>query len=85
MKNFAVVVLAIVVGLALFVYLKPGAIDTVRQLSGTANKTTTVYKWQDKHGAWHVTNSPPPAGTPFQKQEYLSDTNILPAPAQDKK
>jgi len=37
-----------------------------------------VYKWRDADGEWHVSDEPPPEGTPYQRLEYGSDVNIMP-------
>lgn len=43
-------------------------------------QTTTVYRWQDASGAWHVSDRPPPPGTDYEVQGYARDTNVLPVP-----
>ena len=47
---------------------------------GRELQTTTVYKWQDAAGAWHVSDQPPPPGTDYEVQGYARDTNVLPLP-----
>ncbi len=47
---------------------------------GRQMQTTTVYKWQDASGEWHVSDQPPPAGTEYEVQGYARDTNVLPLP-----
>ena len=53
-----------------------------RWLAGTplepAASVTTVYKWQDEHGSWQITDEPPPAGVEYEQLEYQSDTNVMP-------
>ena len=39
---------------------------------------TRAYKWQDEHGSWHVSDQPPPDGTPYQTITVRSDTNVMP-------
>lgn len=41
---------------------------------------TVVYRWRDRQGAWHVTDSPPPGNLPYERTEYRHDTNVLPVP-----
>jgi hypothetical protein len=43
-------------------------------------QTTVVYKWQDAQGGWHITDEPPPEGTPYETQQWSRDTNVLPPP-----
>lgn len=38
---------------------------------------TTLYRWQDENGHWHVTDQPP-ADRPYEVVEYRSDANVLP-------
>ena len=85
MKKLILWLLAIIIALGVVGYFNPGLVSWVRQQTGTAPQKTTVYKWQDEKGEWHVTDEPPPPGTKYQKQEYLHDTNVLPPVKQDKK
>ena len=52
-------------------------------LSGTplapATAVTRAYKWRDASGNWQLTDTPPPAGTTFERLETRSDDNIVPA------
>jgi len=47
---------------------------------GRELQSTTVYKWQDPTGAWHVSDQPPPAGVSYQEESYARDANVLPLP-----
>lgn len=47
-----------------------------------SSKTTKVYKWQDAHGNWHVTDAPPEQGRSIQTLEYTAKVNVLPLPPQ---
>lgn len=38
-----------------------------------------LYKWQDKTGEWHYTDSPPPTGVRHEMVELRSDVNVMPA------
>lgn len=42
-------------------------------------ESTKVYKWYDKQGKLHVSNTPPADITNVQVQEYKSDTNVIPS------
>lgn len=43
-----------------------------------------VYKWQDKEGKWHFSNTEPPKDVDAQAEIYSSDTNVMPAIKQKK-
>jgi hypothetical protein len=49
-------------------------------IANIPQKTTKVYKWQDKNGAWHFSNQPPPEGVASKVVTYRSDTNVTQAP-----
>lgn len=42
-------------------------------------ETTTVYKWQDSSGEWHITSTPPPDGASVEAKTYVHDANVVPA------
>ena len=84
MKKLLTLLLSIAIAVAVIAYFNPKVLNWLRHTSGT-DQSSTVYKWQDKNGVWHVTDEPPPPGTPYQKQEYLNNTNVLPAPKQNQR
>jgi hypothetical protein len=43
---------------------------------------TVVYKWRDKAGEWHISDSPPGEGIAYERLEYHRDANVLPLPPQ---
>jgi len=45
----------------------------------TPVEQSKVYKWQDKEGKWHFTNTKPPEDVATQSEIYRSDTNVIPA------
>jgi len=65
-----------------YYYTHPEALPkwAARTPLGRQMQTSTVYKWQDKSGNWHLSNQPPPPGVPYQTQQYAHDTNVLPLP-----
>lgn len=74
---FIIVLLAAVAG---YLYYNP---ELRREwFEGTplapAPTVTHLYKWQDETGAWHVTDTPPPSGTRYERLELHSDTNVMP-------
>lgn len=83
MKKLVFFLIAVVVLVAVAAYFDPGLIRWVREQTGTAPQSTTVYKWQDDGGEWHITTEPPPPGTEYQEQEYLHGTNVLPRVEKD--
>ncbi len=78
MKKIIFILLFLIIGLGVAVWLNPELLSWLRQTTGTES-VTKVYKWQDEDGSWHVTDNPPPPGVKYQEQEYLRDTNVLPA------
>ena len=65
-----------------------GRSDLVRPyLEGTPleppRQVTTVYKWRGADGSWRYSETPPPAGTPYETIEANSDANILPSLKRD--
>lgn len=87
MKKLFIFLLLVIIALGVVAYFNPAALSWLRHSTGTApaSKATTVYKWKDKNGVVQITSKPPPAGTPYEKQEILSDTNVLPALPKDNK
>lgn len=69
-------------GIGAYVYLDP----TLRAELKTQTRelmpssSTTLYKWQDANGRWHVEDSPPPTGVAFEVLDYRHDANVVPAP-----
>jgi|GEM_PF-874339 len=83
MKILLYLLLLLVITAAAALYLSPALRHEAQDLlqsSGLQTDTTTVYKWRSTDGQWQYTQSPPPAGTPFEQVEVRSDVNILPLP-----
>ena len=79
------VVLLIIIGYA---YLYPDKArivtdavqETVKKIPDPGDlipQTTTLYKWKDPDGHWQVQDTPPPAGTDYEKLHYRHDTNVM--------
>jgi hypothetical protein len=83
MKKLAWLLLLTIIGFAILAITKPELISRLRDSAGIP-ASSIVYKWQDSEGNWHVTGTPPPTGTPYETQEYLHDTNIVPALPEEK-
>jgi hypothetical protein len=80
----ALLVLLAAGGAGGWLYLQRNEAPTWLKGTGLAPKPapTVVYKWRDAQGAWHVSDTPPPADTPHERQEYAHDQNVLPLPPQ---
>ncbi len=83
---WAILALIAVGWLATHYYLHPDELPewAARTPVGRELQTTTVYKWQDAKGGWHITNKPPAAGTKYQVDHYSHDTNVLPPLVQER-
>lgn len=79
MKKLLWLIFIVVVAGAIAAYLDQDFRHWLLKTTGTAPTETRIYKWQDNQGNWQITNTPPPAGTPYIEQEYLHDTNVIPA------
>ena len=78
MKKIIFILLLLIIGLGTAIWLNPELLSWLKETTGTES-ATKVYKWQDEDGSWHVTDTLPPPGIKYQEQEYLHDTNVLPA------
>ena len=69
-------------GGAMYFYLHPEELPEWAARSGLGRnlQTTTVYKWQDASGEWHISDRKPAGNIDFQEGQYARDTNILPLP-----
>jgi len=79
MKKFIwilVIIAAVIGGLA---YWDKDFRHIILESSGQMPVKSTVYKWRDNNGKWQISNTPPPAGTTYTEQEYLHNTNTIPA------
>lgn len=84
MKKFFLFLMLLIIGLGVTAWQNPELVSWLRKTTGTASKSV-VYKWQDEDGGWHVTDQKPPPGIKYQEQEYLHDTNVLPALVKEEK
>ncbi len=76
MKALILLIILLVAGAAALYLYKPGMID---RLLGTSMQTERVYKWTDDKGVVHITDQPPAEGIPYETQDYLPATNVIPA------
>lgn len=77
--------LVLLVGLgagAMYVRQHPEVLPDWAANSGLGRdlQTTTVYKWQDASGEWHISDRKPADGVDYRKEEYTRDVNVLPLP-----
>lgn len=83
MRKAILIILAVLIGVGLYIYLDPklnrAVQQQIRTLSPDSGKTTPLYKWRDQQGHWQITDQPPPAGVPFETLQYDSDTNVIPS------
>ncbi len=82
-----VLLLTALVGTGAYWFYRPEAapgivrgflIDTSLLPEAAKVPATTLYKWQDKQGRWHVGDTPP-EGLPYETVEYRHDVNVLPS------
>ena len=85
MKKLLWIIILAIVGIAGYAWYDKDFRNIILQKSGVKPVKSKVYKWQDKDGQWHITNQPPPPGTPYTEQEYLHNTNVIPATPQENK
>ena len=85
MKKLLTILLVLLVGVGVLAYLNDDFRNWLKGLSCSEHATSVAYKWKDKKGDWHITNTPPPKGTPYETQEILHNTNVLPDPRKKQK
>ena len=85
MKTLVWLVLIVAVGFVVVKFVKPDLFDSLQGIAGSGGGASIVYKWQDEQGKWHVTDEPPAKGIQYTEQEYLHETNVVPAVQQDQK
>ena len=78
------VVLAGLGGGALYFQQNPEQLPdwAARSEFGRDLQTTTVYRWQDSSGAWHISDRKPGEGVDYREERYSRDANVLPLPPQ---
>jgi len=82
MKNLLFMLLAVLTGVALYIYLDP---DLNRQVQREfedlthANQTQTLYRWKNASGEWQITDQPPAPGIAYETLQYNRNTNVVPS------
>lgn len=81
MKVF-VALLVLIAAVGAYMYFKTDVFDPLLQGTPLEHRpaSTYLYKWRDAQGEWHVSDEPPPEGTPYDTLEYREDVNVLPRP-----
>ncbi|KPK54451.1 MAG: hypothetical protein AMS22_05900 [Thiotrichales bacterium SG8_50] len=84
MKNplYLVILGGLILGVGAYVYFDPSARAMFKTHTRELipSSSTTLYKWQDSSGRWHVEDTPPAPGIPFEVLDYRHDANVMPAP-----
>ncbi len=80
MKKLFTLIAVVLLGTAVLAYLNDDFRNWLKGLAGSSDTVARAYKWRDKQGVWHITNTPPPKGIPYETQEILTNTNVLPDP-----
>ena len=79
--KFIILLIIVLSGAGAYLYLNPDVWQ--KWVKGTplepASTTTQLYKWQDEHGQWQISDQPPTGETSYENLEYSSDTNIVPS------
>jgi hypothetical protein len=82
MKKILLIVLAVLIGGAAYVYLNPELRHETQQkvdkLTGQ-DQSRTLYRWQDADGQWQITDIPPRQGTPYETLRYDTEANVIPS------
>lgn len=82
MKKTLFIFLAILTGVALYIYLDPSLNRQAGQQIDKlldSEQTRTLYRWQNAEGQWQVSDTPPAAGIPYETVQYNRNTNVVPS------
>ena len=81
MKIFIFALIALVAAGAAVFHYYPEQVESIlgrtplKELVGTSKP---IYKWRDEQGQWHVTDTRPAQGIPYEVKQYALDANVLP-------
>jgi len=88
MKGFMSLIFLLIVAAGAGYYFEPKfkkmVDEQVFYKYGAKSHVSYGYKWQDKDGAWQLTQQPPTDGTPFEKIKVRDDWNVMDAPKSSK-
>ncbi len=79
LNKFFLLLLIIAVLVGITAYMDQDVRNWILKSTGQAASKSKVYKWRDSNGVWQISNTPPADGTPYTEQEYLHNTNVVPA------
>ncbi len=82
MKKALFIFLAILTGVALYIYLDPSLNRQAGQQIDKlldSEQTRTLYRWQNAEGQWQISDTPPAAGIPYETVQYNRNTNVVPS------
>ena len=83
MKNFLIAVLGILIVVGYFSYQDPQIRAyferKTQQVLPDAATQQTLYRWQDEHGQWQLSDKPPASGIKYETVHIHKDTNIIPS------
>lgn len=84
MKTFMSLLFLIAIAAGAGYYFNPGFkkfVDNqlIYDLGGKSH-VSTGYKWQDKSGAWQLTQTPPAEGIPYETVKVRDDWNVMDVP-----
>ena len=85
MKTIILILMAVAIAAAVYVYLDPQLSQQVKQkaqqLTPDTHQSRTLYKWKDAQGQWQISDRPPTDGIPFETVQYDEAVNVMPAEA----
>jgi hypothetical protein len=82
MKIFLVALILLVAAGAAVIHYYPEKVEPLlgeTPLNGFVGISKPVYQWRDEQGQWHVTDTRPAQGIPYEVKQYALDANVLPA------
>lgn len=86
MKKAIIIISAILVGVALYIWQDPQLSKKIFHQAEdlVTPDTTTIYKWKDEKGNPVISNSPPAGNIPYETVEYDKNTNVVPSSEEKK-
>jgi len=83
MKKVFFFLILLIIAAGALLYFKPEYRNVLDRFSDKALPTAIThnkaYRWQDSHGQWQLSDSPPADGIKYEIVEYHKDTNVIPS------
>jgi len=83
MKTFFAVATGILIAAGIVIYQNPHSRAWLQrktdQVLPTSATQQTLYRWQDQHGEWHVSDTPPAGNIKYEIVRYPTNANVIPA------